>query len=135
MKTMIRIVLLLAVAAATVALFSCSLLGTSISQRVGDFVSDLNSNRANAYLNLDPNISTYSTTRGTTTYWDNTFGTNTPFTFSPDPATPSGSSATITLYDKSAVSLGAYTFTFVNIGGTGAEHWVIETMSGPGGSF
>ena len=134
MKSTTRIVLLLVVAVATVILFSCSLLPVSIEQRINDFINDLNSNRVNAYLNLDPGISAYGNTRGSSTYWDLTFGTDVPFTYNPDPAVPSGQTVTITIYAHAGTDLGAYTFSMVNIG-TVSDNWVIHNMTGPGGSF
>jgi hypothetical protein len=134
MKSTIRIVLLLVVAMATVILFSCSVLPVSIEQRINDFINDLNGNRTNAYMDLDPNIGTYGTTRGSSTFWNVQFGTNVPFTYTPNPAVPSGQTVTIDIRDHSGTLLDTYTFTMVNAG-TVSDNWVIHSLSGVSGGL
>ena len=53
----------------------CSLLGTSIDTRIGDFVSSLNGDRTQTYLDLVPNSTIYNANNGVTGLWDTHFPT------------------------------------------------------------
>jgi len=57
---------------------SCSLFGTKIDERINSFISDLNYDRANAYLNFHPDKTTDYNTIKSAAYWDIDFPLGTP---------------------------------------------------------
>lgn len=56
----------------------CSLFGTKIDERIDSFISDLNNDRANAYLNFHPDKTTDYNTIKSAAYWDTNFPSGTP---------------------------------------------------------
>jgi hypothetical protein len=65
---LIRTCLILAALAAAV--ISCTHPGTSIKDRIFQFISDINTNRPNAYENFHPDSSQYGLIAGVTDLWD-----------------------------------------------------------------
>jgi hypothetical protein len=135
MKNRIRIALLIVAAIATTLLFSCAPPAVSIEQRISDFITSLNGDRTDTYTNLDPSTAAYSTTKPSG-FWDTTFpGAKIPYSYSPNPpSTTTPTDVEITIYDKSAVTMGVFQFVMVNIGDK-SDNWVIhDLMTPPGGA-
>ncbi|HET6485613.1 MAG TPA: hypothetical protein VFH83_04290 [Spirochaetia bacterium] len=108
----------------------CSLLGVSIDSRISMFFSDLNGDRTKAYLNLDPNSTTYGTVGQTTTVWDSNFPVaDEPFSYTITSTAPYSASGVSITISGLAASGGSYLFIFVNRGSTFDNYCISDIRS------
>ena len=123
-----RKLVIIAVAALAVLLFTgCPVEDetTSISERIGQFMGDVNSdNYGNLWTHFHPASATYTAGRDANTWTPGTFSSGTDYTLGT--LNISGSTVTTTI-SGGTFSSGALTFTMLE---DGSDNWKIQSMSG-----
>lgn len=135
LRHLVALAVLVVIAGAFIA--GCSMLGTSISGRIADFVDSLNGDRTQTYTNLVSGSAAYTANQGQTALWDTHFpvsdGT---YTATITSATPYDATGVLVDITPSGTGIAKHCeFVLTNTGSFYEDYYISDIQVLTGGNY